>query len=379
MVRIDEEKEMVRDLAIKTTQRIVAPRASEIDVTGEIPKELIECLGKQGLLSVLLPDEFEGIKGDIFSLSLIVEEMAKVSGSIALFVLAQSIGTLPIIIGGNDSQKERFFKKIAQDHALTAFALNEAEIEFDLQFMKTFARREAESYFINGHKCSVIHGRIAQIYTVFAKTLSEKCSEFLSAFLVEGQPSGLQFGEIEERIGMKGVVSTDIILEECQIPSVNILGGEGEGEKIAKETILRSRPAIGALAVGLAQGAIDYAIGYANERIQFGKPISSFQAIQFMIADMATQTEVARTLVYQAAQQIEIQGEARERESAIAKIFATDTAMKVTTDAVQILGGYGYIKDYPLERMMRDAKVMQLYGEPNQLQRWMIVQQFLKG
>lgn len=378
MKRIDKERAMVRDLAVKTARKVIAPQASEIDALEEIPKGLIESMGKQGLLSFLIPDEYGGVSGDLFSLCILIEEIAKVSGSVALFLLAQSIGTLPIIIGGSPSQKEWLFPKISQENFLTAFALNEGEGEFYFPSIKTLARKGGEGYLLRGQKCSVTNGGIAQVYTVFALTPSQKGEEALSAFVMESQTPGIQFGKREKRIGMRGVAITDLILKDCQIPSTHLLGEEGKGERIASETLLRSRPPIGALAVGLAQGAIDYAIQYANDRIQFGKPISSFQAIQFMFADMATQTEAARALVYQASEEIEVHGERGERFSAIAKIFATDVAMKVTTDAVQILGGYGYMKDYPMERMMRDAKVTQLYGESNHSQRWLIARQLMK-
>lgn len=378
MERMDKEREMVRELATKTAHKVIAPHASEIDATEEIPKPLIECMGKQGLLSILLPDEYGGINGDLPSLCIVVEEIAKVSGSVALFILAQSIGTLPISIGGSDSQKEWLYRKISQENTLMAIAFNEGEGEFHLPFLKTFARKDSEGYLLNGKKCSVTNGGMAHVYTVFAQSFPKKEEASLSAFIIEGQTSGIQFGEREKRIGMKGVVTADLILKDCRIPGENLLGKEGEGERMVREILLRSRPPIGALAVGLAQGAIEYAIQYANGRIQFGKPISSFQAIQFMIADMATQAEAARVLVYQASEEIEAYGEHSERLSAIAKIFATDVAMKVTTDAVQILGGYGYMKDYPVERMMRDAKVTQLYGESNQSQRWLIARQLMR-
>jgi len=378
MERMDKEREMVRELATKTAQKVIAPHASEIDATEEIPKALIECMGKQGLLSILLPDEYGGINGDLPSLCIVVEEIAKVSGSVALFILAQSIGTLPLSIGGSDSQKEWLYPKISQENTLMAIALNEGEGEFHLPSLKTFARKDSEGYLLNGEKCSVTNGGMAQVYTVFAQGFPKKEEASLSAFLIEGRTSGIQFGEREKRIGMKGVVTADLILKDCRIPGENLLGKEGEGERMVREILLRSRPPIGALAVGLAQGAIEYAIQYANGRIQFGKPISSFQAIQFMIADMATQAEAARVLIYQAAEEIETYGEDSERLSAIAKIFATDVAMKVTTDAVQILGGYGYMRDYPVERMMRDAKVTQLYGESNQSQRWLIARHLMR-
>jgi len=379
MREMDKEREMIRTLAQKTAQKVVGPRASEIDESGEISRDLIESLGKQGLLSILLPEEYGGANGDITSFCLVIEEIAKVCGSSALLILTQGMGSLPIELGGNGSQKERFFTRIAEEGDLIAFALSESAEGPRLATMNTSARKGEKDYLLNGRKCFITNGGIARIYTLFALTQPDRGREGVSAFILEDKTPGLCFGEKEKKIGMRGTLTADLILNECRIPLENLLGEEGEGWKIAMETLHRSGPAVGALAVGLAEGAIDYAIHYANERIQFGRPISSFQAIQFMIADMATHTEAARALVYQAARQIDAHSEGSEKYSAISKVFATDVAMQVTTDAVQILGGYGYMKDYPVERMMRDAKVTQVFGVTNQFQRWMIVQELMKG
>lgn len=379
MKEIEKERQMIREAASKTAQKIVQPRAAEIDATAEFPWDLVEAFGKQGFLSFFLPEEYGGINGDITSFCFLVEEIAKVCGSSSLLLLAQGAGTMPIWLGGNSSQKERYFAQISEKNGLAAFTLNEGKSGLDVPWIKARAQKEGKGYVLNGRKYFITNGSIAKIYSVFASTHPEKGIEGISAFVVEEGTPGLHFGDKEEKIGMKGSVTTDVLFEDCRIPEENLLGEEREGWKIARDTLTMLRPAMGAQAVGIGQGALDYATQYANERIQFRKPIASFQAIQFMIADMATQIEAARALVYQAAAQIDARLEEAGKLSAMAKLYASDVAMRVTTDAVQILGGYGYMRDYPVERMMRDAKVTQILEGPNQLQRLAIANHLFGG
>jgi len=374
----DKERQLFRELAIKTAERI-QPRATEIDETGEIPKDLVDTLARQGLLSILLPEAYGGNGGDLTSFCLMVEEIAKVSGSASLLILAQGVGSMPVLLAGNESQKSRFLTPIAEKNSLAAIALNEPDCGLEASSLKTRAEKQGSSYLLNGHKSFVTQGGVAELYSVFAMTLPDQGHRGLSAFVVEAGAQGLRFGKDQDKIGLKGIVTADVIFDHVKVPEENRLGREGEGWPIATKTLNRSRPAIGAHAVGIAQGALDFAIHYAKERMQFGKPITSLQAIQFMIADMATQIEAARALVYQTAARIDDEQEEPERLSAMAKFYATDTAMKVTTDAVQILGGYGYMKDYPVERMMRDAKVTQIYEGANQIQRLFVSRQLLHG
>ncbi len=379
MKDIEKERLMIKTASEKTAQRIVQPRAAEIDAVGEFPWDLVEAFGKQGFLSILLPESYGGTNGNLTSFCIVIEEIAKVCGSSSLIILAQGMGTLPILFGGNPSQKDVYFTEISEKNSLIAFALNEMEGESEGSPIQTRAEKHGKDYLINGRKCFITHGSLAKFYSVFAVTQPGHGAEAISAFMVEDGTPGLLFGKKEEKIGMRGTVTTDLIFENCRVPHENLLGKEGEGWKMAIDTLHRSKPAIGAMAVGIAQGALDFAVHYANERIQFGKPISSFQAIQFMIADMATQVEAARALVFQAASQIDAKIEDTEKLATISKVFASEVAMAVTTDAVQILGGYGYMRDYPVERMMRDAKVTQIYEGVNQTHRWTVAQHLLRG
>ncbi len=369
---------MIQSAAEKTAQKIVQPRAATIDATGEFPWDLVGAFGRQGFLSLLLPEQYGGVGGNLSSFCTVVEEIAKVCGSSSLIVLAQGMGTFPILLAGNSSLKDRYFTEISEKNSLAALALTEPDGKFDISSLGTRAERQGKDYSINGSKCFVTHGSVAKFYSVFAATPSEGGAKEISAFVVEEGTPGLSFSKRDETIGMRGSVITDVIFENCRVPQENRLGEEGQGSKIAMKTLNLSGPAIGAQAVGIAQGALDFAIRYSSERVQFGKPISSFQAIQFMIVDMTTRVEAARSLVYKAASRIDEKPEEIERLSAISKYFASETAMEVTTDAVQILGGYGYMRDYPVERMMRDAKVTQVYGGANQVQRRIVAQQLLE-
>jgi alkylation response protein AidB-like acyl-CoA dehydrogenase len=378
MKQMEKEREMIREAAAKTARKVVQPRAAEMDATGEFPWDLVTAFGNQGFLSIIIPEQYGGTNGDIVAFCSAIEEIAKVCGSSSLLILAQGVGTLPILIAGNPSQQERYFIPICEKNHLTAFALTESESGWDATSIRTKAERQGTNYILNGRKCFITNGSVAHLYVVFAATDPGGGTKGISAFVVEQETPGLSFGQKEEKIGMRGSMTTDVIFENCWVPQENRLGEEGEGWMIAMNTLHTSRVAMGAQAVGIAKGALDFTIRYATERIQFGKTIASFQGIQFMIADMATQVEAARALVYQTAADMDTRPEEIEKLSSITKSFASDVAMRVTTDAVQILGGYGYMKDYPIERMMRDAKVTQVYDGSNQAQRLMIAQQLIK-
>ena len=370
----EKERQMIKEVAVKTAQKVVGPRVEEIDATGEFPWDLVDTFGKQGLLSVLFPEDFGGTNGDLPSFCLVIEEIAKVSGVASLLVLAQGAGAMPILLAGNPSQQERYFSQIAEKNSLATITLTEQGEGLETTFAQIRAEKKGNDYLLNGRQPFITHGSLADLYTVFAVTDPGRKADGISAFVVEKGTPGLGFGVKEETLGMKGAVTTDVTFENCRIPQANRLGDEGKAWEIAERTLTVSRLGAGAQAVGIAQGAMDFAIHYAGERIQFGKPIFSFQAMQFMIADLATQVEAARALVYKAVAQVEARVKGAEKLAAMAKSFASDAAMKVTTDAVQILGGYGYMKDYPVERMMRDAKMTQIQAGSNQIQRLTVAQ-----
>lgn len=376
----DKEREMIRATAKRIATKIIAPRAAEIDTAGEFPWDIAQVLGKQGLLSILLPDEYGGMDCDITSFCMVVEEIAKVCASSSILVLVQGVGTMPLLIAGSETQKKKYFDRIAAGDYLTAFALTEPEAGSDAASIQTRAFLEGNNYIINGRKCFITNGGLANMYSTFAVTNPEKRSEEqgISAILVEKGTKGLSSGLPEEKMGMRGSNTTDVIFEDCVVPRENLIGAEGQGWAIAMEALNMSRPAVGAQAVGIAQGALDIAIQYANQRVQFGKPIAKFQGIRFMLADMATQIEAARSLVYRAAASIDSKEGDPDMLSAMAKYFSSDVAMRVTTDAVQILGGYGYMRDYKVERMMRDAKVTQIYEGSNQVQRMVVAHHLVK-
>ncbi|UCD71988.1 MAG: acyl-CoA dehydrogenase family protein, partial [Syntrophobacterales bacterium] len=323
-------------------------------------------------------DDYGGMEGDIPSLCYVAEEIAKVSGSCSWIVLIQAMGTLPLFLEGSKEQKEKYFSGIAEKNSLAAFALTEASYGNEPESIKTVFEDKGDTFVLNGKKFFVPHGGVADFYTVFASSDPGKGSEGISAFLVDKESPGLDFKENSEKLGMCGIPTADLIFGDCEIPRENLLGSQGKGWSIAVQVLNMIRPAIGAQAIGIAQGAIDYAAQYAQDRVQFGKPIFKFQGLRFMIADMSTQTEAARTLVYKGAGMVGEKAENWEMHSAMAKYFASDVAMKVTSDAVQMLGGYGYIKDYPVERMMRDAKVTQIFGWSNEVQREIIAQRLFK-
>ena len=378
MGAIEQEREMLRGAAKKLAEKIIAPAAEKIDQEAEFPQDIVGAMGAQGLLAIMLPEDYGGMEGDIPSLCYVAEEIGKISGTCSWILVIQAMGTLPILLEGSKEQKEKYFTDIAEKNSLAAFALTEPQYGHDASFIKTTCEDKGDTFVLKGTKFFVPHGGVADFYTVFATSDPGKGVEGISAFLVDKETSGLSFKESAEKLGMCGAPTADLILGNCEIPKENLLGPQGKGWSIATEVLNMIRPAIGAQAVGIAQGAVDYAAQYAQDRVQFGQPISKFGGLRFMIADMATQTEAARTLVYKAADMVGQKPENWEMHAAMAKYFASDVAMNVTTDAVQMLGGYGYIKDYPVERMMRDAKVVQIFGWSNQAQREMVAQRLFK-
>lgn len=388
MLNLSEKHSMIRMIAEKIAKEKVAPRAKEIEQTGAFPWDIVDVYKKHGFLYLMLPERFGGLDGDITSLCLVIEELAKISGASSLIPLAHNVGLMPVMVAGTDEQKEYIYAKVAEPDKinLLAFALTEPDAGSDASHMRTNAQRDGDHYYINGKKSMITNGANAQIFTVFATTNPSLRTNGITAFYVERDYPGVIIGKSEDKMGMRGSDITEIIFDNVRVSKDNLLGKEGKGWDIAMSTLNLSRPAVGAQAVGIAQGALDFAVEYAWKRVQFGQKLADFQGIQFMIADMATYVEAARALVYDAAQLLDMKVYERDKMSAIgvdklsamAKAYSADVAMKVTTDAVQILGGYGYTKEYPVERMMRDAKATQIYEGTNQIQRIVIARDIFR-
>lgn len=377
LFELPQEYVEIRDTIRRIAEDKIKPLAIEIDERGEYPFETIKMLAEQGFLGANMPEEYGGTGLDLLSFCIIVEELARVCANTSQAVAVQELGALPIMIGADHELKQRVLPDVAAGKKIIAYALTEPNAGSDAASIKTKAERDGDHYILNGQKMFISNGGIADYYSVFAKT-----DKGITAFVVEKDTPGFEIGKLEKKMGLKGSPTAQIYIENCKVPVENRIGEEGEGWLIAMKTFDKSRPTIGALALGIAQGAFDVALEYVQEREQFGKKIAQFQGVQFMLADMATQIEAARGLVYRAAAKVnELTSTGKNPEltqaSSMAKMFASDVAMKVTTDAVQLLGGYGYIQDYSVERMMRDAKITQIYEGTNQIQRVIIAKTLL--
>ena len=372
-----EEQLAIRDTIRELVQDKVAPRAAEIDEKAEYPKDIEELFAENGVLAIPIPEQYGGISGSSVTICMATEEIAKACASSSLILGVQSLGAYPLLVAGSEEQKKRLCPPLAQGR-VAAYALSEPGSGSDAAAMKTTAQRYGDEYVLSGNKVFITHGNIAETLVVFARTDPDGGARGISAFVLEREKSPWSVVKLEKKLGIRGSPTAMLAFDEVRVPAANRLGDEGYGFKIALSVLDRSRPGIGAQALGIAEGALKYAIGYAKERQQFGQPIASFQGLQFMLADMATQVEAARHLVYLSATKVDEKAPDLTKVAAMAKLFASDVAMKVTTDAVQILGGYGYIQDYPVERMMRDAKITQIYEGTNQIQRVVISRQLLK-
>lgn len=375
---LTEEQRMIRDLARKIAEEKVAPVAAELDRKEEFPREILRVLAESDLCGVYLPEEYGGLGGGIFELCLVVEELSRACSGVAVSYAATGLGVIPILLFGSEEQKRQYLPGVASGRTIAAFALTEANAGSDASNIETTAVLDGNEYVLNGTKQWITNGGEADLYTVIAMTDRRKGARGASAFIVEKGTAGFSFGKKEEKLGIRCSATRELVFNQCRIPRENLLGKEGFGFIIAMKTLDMARPGVGAQAVGLAQGALDAAVKYARGRVQFGQPISSFQAIQHMLADMATQTEAARALVYATARMIDAGARDYSRESAMSKLFASDVAMKVAVDAVQIFGGYGYMREYPVEKMLRDAKITQIYEGTNQIQRNVIAAELIK-
>ncbi len=369
----------LRQRAREVAETVMRPVAAKYDEEQTYPWEVQQGIRDAGLSGVWIPQEYGGMGGGVLDLCIVVEEFSRACGGMGVGFAVNALGSFPIIVGGTDEQKERWLPGIAAGEELIAFGLSEKEAGSDAGSMKTVAEKDGDEYVLKGEKKWNTGGAVASYNTVFAVTEPGRGARGISAFIVEKDAPGYRVGKHEDKMGIRCVPVVEIHLDDCRVPAANLLGGqEGRGFKHAMVTLDRARPGVAAQAVGLAQGALDLAMQYTHERQQFGQSVSSFQGIQWMLADMATQVEAARQLVHYAARVIDSGHRHITKASAMCKLMATDVAMKVTTDCVQLFGGYGYCKDYPIEKYMRDAKITQIYEGTNQIQRLVIARNLLR-
>ena len=373
-----DEQKMIKELAHKIAEEKVRPAAAKYDISEEYPWDVIKVIAESDLFGLFIPEEYGGMGVNITNLCLATEELSRACGGIAVCYAASALGTFPIVLFGNEEQKKKYLPDLASGKKVAAFGITEPEAGSDASAIKTAARKEGDYYILNGLKHFITNGGDAETYTVIAMTNKDKGARGASAFIVEKGTPGFTFGKKEDKFGIRASSTRELIFTDCKIPAKNLLAKEGMGFIVTMRTFDMSRPGVAAQALGIAQGALELAAKYAKQRQQFGKSISSFQGIQWMLADMATEVEAARALVYSCARAIDAGAKDVSRESAMAKMYASDVAMKVTVDALQIFGGYGYMKDYPIEKYVRDAKITQIYEGTNQIQRNIIGLQLVR-
>ncbi len=379
---LSEELNDIKEICAGIAEKHIIPVRALLDEENRFPREIVNAMSDAGLHGIYISEEYGGsaemFGGGSMALCIATEELSKACGGIALSFAANALGAMPIMIFCSEEQKKKYLPDLASGAKLAAFALTESDAGSDAGGVRTKAIKDGDHYVLNGTKQWITNGGEAQIYTVIALTDSSRGARGLSAFIVEDGTPGFSYGKKEDKMGIRASATRELIFEDCRIPAENLIAKEGYGFIVAMKTLNRSRPGVAAQAIGIAQGALDEAARYASERKQFGQRIDSFQGIQFMLADMDTQIEAARALTYSVARMIDAGEKKYDKESAMAKVFASDVAMKVTTDAVQILGGYGYMKEYPVEKMMRDAKITQIYEGTNQIQRSVIASALIK-
>ncbi|MDD5422001.1 MAG: acyl-CoA dehydrogenase family protein [Candidatus Omnitrophota bacterium] len=375
---LNEQQTMIRDLARQVANEKIKPVAAKYDENEEFAWEIVKVLSDSDLFGIYIPEAYGGLGGGVLEMCIVAEELSKACGGIALGFAGTALGTYPILLYGNEEQKKKYLPDIAKGKKVAAFCITEAEAGSDAGSIRTSAKKEGDHYILNGTKQWITNGGEADVYTVIAITDKTKGARGASAFIVEKGTKGLDFGKKEKKLGIRASATREVIFTDCKIPKENLISKEGMGFIVAMKTFDNSRPGVAAQALGIAQGALDLSVDYSRKRYQFGQPISSFQAIQHMMADMATQVEAARALVYSTARMIDAGCKNISKESAMSKVYASDVAMKVTVDAVQIFGGYGYMRDYPIEKYMRDAKITQIYEGTNQIQRNVIAANLIK-
>jgi butyryl-CoA dehydrogenase len=375
---LSDEQQMIVDISRQITDERIIPRRAELDELHEFPREILNEMARADLFGISIPEAYGGFGGGCFDIVLALEQFARGCIGVGTAFAASSLGIYPILFSGSDEQKEKYLPEVAAGKKFAAFGLTEANAGSDASGIQTTAVLDGDEWVINGTKQWITNGGEAQIYTVVAITDRHKGARGASMFIVEAGDPGFSCGPKEKKMGIRASSTTELIFKDCRIPKDRIIGRRGTGFITVMKTLDSSRPGIAALGVGLAQGAMDEAAFYAKQRVQFGKPIMAFQAVQHMLADMAIGIEASRALVYGAAKHIDAHPRDMSKVSSMCKVFATDTAMKVTTDAVQVMGGYGYMCEYPVEKMMRDAKILQIYEGTNQIQRNVVGQELNK-
>ncbi|MBU1006653.1 MAG: acyl-CoA dehydrogenase family protein [Candidatus Omnitrophica bacterium] len=375
---LTEEQIMIRDLARQIAKEKIKPVAAKYDAEGIFPWDIVKILSESDLFGIYIEEKYGGTGGGSMELVLATEELSKACGGISLALAATALGTYPIILFGTEEQKMKYLPDLAKGKKLAAFALTEAGAGSDAGAVATTATKKGDHYILNGTKQWITNGGEAEVYTVVASVDRTKGARGAACFIVEKGTPGFEFGKKEDKMGIRASATRELVFTDCKIPKENLLGKEGAGFIVAMKTFDQSRPGVASQALGIAQGALDLTVEYVKERKQFGKTISSFQGVQFMLADMATQIEAARALIYATARMLDSGAKKISKDSAIAKLFASDMAMKVTTDCVQLFGGYGYMRDYPIEKYMRDAKITQIYEGTNQIQRSVIASNLIK-
>ena len=378
LFQLPEEHEELRAAIRALAERDIAPHAKDVDEKERFPQEALDALVASGFNAIHVPEEYEGQGADSVATCIVIEEVARVCGSSSLIPAVNKLGTMGLILNGSEELKQHVLPSLAEGEAMASYALSEREAGSDAASMRTRARRDGDEWVLNGSKCWITNGGKSTWYTVMAVTDPEKGANGISSFIVHKDDPGFSVTGYEHKLGIKGSPTAELAFEECRIPAMRMIGDEGTGFKTALQTLDHTRPTIGAQAVGIAQGALDVAIEYIKDRKQFGKSISEFQGVQFMVADMAMRLEAARLMVYTAAARAERGEKNLGFISSASKCFASDVAMDVTTDAVQLLGGAGYTRDFPVERMMRDAKITQIYEGTNQVQRLVMSRQLLR-
>jgi alkylation response protein AidB-like acyl-CoA dehydrogenase len=375
---LTEEQQMIVDTAREIAQKKILPVREKYDHEGVFPWDIVKALAEVDLCGLYIPEAYGGFGGGVMELCLAVEELSKIDGGISLAMAATALGTFPILLFGSEEQKKKYLPPIAKGEKLAAFGLTEANAGSDALGMRTTAKKDGDFYVINGTKQWITNGENAEIYTVLAKTNPEKGARGITAFILEKGMPGFSFGKHEDKMGIRASSTTELVFQDVRVHKDLVLGKEGMGSIVAINTLNYSRPGVASQALGIAAGALEDAVRYSRERVQFGQAISGFQAVQHMLADMATQVEAGRALLYATERTIDAGEKKFAKESAMSKLFCSDTAMKVTLDALQVYGGYGYMREYPMEKRVRDAKITQIYEGTNQIQRNEIALQLIK-